>query len=344
MEGYVNQVRGALEARDFKKVADLLWIPVLKNPPSPTAQAVKELFLSIQSINNNSENSFIPVSGNVVPLAEVINEHVQLVHALSTNNPSLAWNHAFSALSSLVKSLTPESRIEIPILKRLCSNLYYLALLSDETDKREESARLLSRVFTICITDRAALSNSKKWASIGMANLLFRLYFRLGTIRLCNNIVRAIDTTTSATDFPSITAFPKAEQIVYSYYRARLAINLNEFRKAEEWLTHAVKICPFQSQKRELMIYLILVKMIHGHLPLTPLLSRHNLINEFHHLSQALCTGDLRLFDQVLTVNQSFYISREIFLVIQLQLRNLILRSFFKKLYIIQWEESRLIL
>ena len=329
MEGYVRQVRGALEVKDFDRVADLLWIPVLKNPPSSTAQAIKELFslsIPLQPIN-------VPGS---VPFAEVINEHIQLICALFINNSSLAWNHAFSALSSLVKSLSPESRIEIPILKRLCSNLYYLALLSNETGQREETARLLSRVFTICITDRATLSNSKKWASIGMANLLFRLYFRLGTIRLCNNIVRAIDTTTTATDFPPITAFPKAEQTIYSYYRARLAINLNEFKKAEEWLTHAIQICPFQSHKRELMIYLVLVKMIHGHLPLPALLSRHNLTNEFHHLSQALCTGDLRLFDQVLMANQSFYMSKEIFLVIQLQLRNLILRSFFKKLYILK--------
>jgi hypothetical protein len=52
-------------------------------------------------------------------------------------------------------------------------------------------------------------------------------------------------------------------------------------------------------------------------------------------LALAVRTGDLRLFDQVLLANQSFYMKKEIFLVIQLQLRNLILRSFYKKLYLI---------
>ena len=83
------------------------------------------------------------------------------------------------------------------------------------------------------------------------------------------------------------------------------------------------------------MIYLVLVKMIHGHLPRPDLLLRHGLVEEFQQLAQALRTGDLRLFDQVLTANQAFYMHKEIFLVIQLQLRNLILRSFLKKLYLI---------
>lgn len=81
------------------------------------------------------------------------------------------------------------------------------------------------------------------------------------------------------------------------------------------------------------MIYLVLVRMIHGVLPAPHLLARHNLTPQYAPLAQALRSGDLRLFDQVLLENQTFYMQREIFLVIQLQLRNLILRSFFKKVY-----------
>lgn len=83
------------------------------------------------------------------------------------------------------------------------------------------------------------------------------------------------------------------------------------------------------------MIYLVCIKIIHGHLPRESLLHRHKLFAEFAPLAHAVKTGDLRLFDHVLLTNQSFYIQHEIFLLIQMHLRNLILRSFFKKVYLI---------
>ena len=86
---------------------------------------------------------------------------------------------------------------------------------------------------------------------------------------------------------------------------------------------------------RELVTFLILVKMIHGHLPHPDLLRRHNLEGPFGLLAKAVRTGDLRLFSQVLEANQSFYMQKQLYLIIQMQLRNLILRSFWKKLYLI---------
>ena len=245
MEALVVQLGDAAGRRDYEYLADLLWIPVLKNPPPQRTAA------SLRTLLSTGPLQPVGVPSSSGSLADVLNEHVKLLASLSRGDPSTAWSHASAASSALLKSLTAESRAEVPLLKRLCANLYYLTLFAPEAGRREEAARLLSRAFTTALTDRAALVASKKWASIAIANLLFRLYFRLGTVRLCTNIVRAIDAT-AAVDFPPLDEFPRAERVTYGYYRARLAINHGDFRRAEEWPIGAVRICPdqFASQKR----------------------------------------------------------------------------------------------
>lgn len=81
------------------------------------------------------------------------------------------------------------------------------------------------------------------------------------------------------------------------------------------------------------MVYLVLVRMIHGHLPTAANLERNGLTTVYGPLATALRQGDLRLFEQALNAQQAYYMRKEIFLVIQLHLRNLILRSFLKKVY-----------
>lgn len=331
MEGYLEQVRTASIQRNYQLFADLLWIPTLSKPCS-TSESIQGLLREPLSLPRK-------VSG--FPLCDVVAEHAQVLVCLSIGDAIESSKHSILALQELFKVLTSETRQEVPLLKRLCSNVLYLAIWSDSlhndtTIQKEEAARHLSRAFTIAITDRALLTASKKWAALHCANLLFRLYFRLGTVRLCHNIVRAIDTTAKG-EFPPLNQFPKAEVVTYCYYRGRLAINQSDFKKAEEWFMQAAQLCPpqFPRQEREVMIYYVLVKMIHGHLPTLELLQRHQLQSQFYHLAMAVRTGDLSLFDQVLLANQSFYMQKELFLVIQLQLRNLILRSFFKRIYLI---------
>lgn len=82
------------------------------------------------------------------------------------------------------------------------------------------------------------------------------------------------------------------------------------------------------------MVYLVLVRMIHGHLPTTENLERNGLTAVYGPLARALRQGDLRLFERALEAQQAYYMRKELFLVIQLHLRNLILRSFLKKVYI----------
>ena len=92
----------------------------------------------------------------------------------------------------------------------------------------------------MALSDRSIGDNSKKWAVLVIVGHLFRLYFRLDTLRLGGNIVRAIDAL--GEDFPSIEAFPKAEAVTYLYFRGRYALTEGDFAAAEGHLSRACKL------------------------------------------------------------------------------------------------------
>lgn len=46
----------------------------------------------------------------------------------------------------------------------------------------EESARIVNRMFTLCLSDRAALEESRKWGIYNMTNLLFKIYFKVNVL------------------------------------------------------------------------------------------------------------------------------------------------------------------
>lgn len=178
----------------------------------------------------------------------IIEEHVRAMEALSRDQPAEALAHYIIILGALQKALPSESNAELPLLRRLALTTYHLAAAVSRSEQ-EEAARSLSRLFTLCITDRAPLAHSKRWAALGVACLLLRLYWRLGTIRLGGNIVRAVEVSAGP---PELRELPRADAVTWCYYRARLAINQGHFQRAEECLVQGVRWCnsQFISQKR----------------------------------------------------------------------------------------------
>ena len=103
--------------------------------------------------------------------------------------------------------------------------------------KLVEAARILQKSFQITVTDRAALGESKKWGALHVINQLFKIYFRLNNLRLCQNLIRAVD----GPGFPkalegeviSGRSFPVAQLVTYHYFVGRLALLNSDFGKAE---------------------------------------------------------------------------------------------------------------
>tara|TARA_B100000795_G_scaffold158936_1_gene119445 strand:- start:360 stop:695 length:336 start_codon:yes stop_codon:yes gene_type:complete len=43
------------------------------------------------------------------------------------------------------------------------------------------------------VTDRTELKESKKWGTLNVINNLFKIYFELNNLRLCQNLIRAVE-------------------------------------------------------------------------------------------------------------------------------------------------------
>jgi hypothetical protein len=63
---------------------------------------------------------------------------------------------------------------------------------------------------------RAPLEESRKWGIYNIINLLFKTYFKLNSISLSKNILRAIQVYQG--DMPDLEAFPMAHQVTFKYY------------------------------------------------------------------------------------------------------------------------------
>jgi len=99
----------------------------------------------------------------------------------------------------------------------------------------EETARLVNRAFTTCMTDRypphnasqkvvetrssdaefrAPLESSRKWGTFFFAGMLTKTYFRLNKPSLHANVQRAVNIS----DLPPLSDFPRSHIVTWKYY------------------------------------------------------------------------------------------------------------------------------
>ncbi|RYP69815.1 hypothetical protein DL769_005167 [Monosporascus sp. CRB-8-3] len=92
---------------------------------------------------------------------------------------------------------------------------------TEEHKQLEDCARHLNRIFTLCLSDRAPLEESRKWGIYYAINLLFKTYFKLNAASLSKNVLKAL--SASKGDMPSIEKFPASQQVTFKYYEGVLA-------------------------------------------------------------------------------------------------------------------------
>jgi hypothetical protein len=69
---------------------------------------------------------------------------------------------------------------------------------------------------TLLIIFRAPLEDSRKWGIYYIINLLFKTYFKLNSISLSKNILKAIQAFRG--DMPNLDVFPMSHQVTFKYY------------------------------------------------------------------------------------------------------------------------------
>ncbi|TKA74403.1 hypothetical protein B0A49_03455 [Cryomyces minteri] len=202
-------------------------------------------------------------------------------------------------------------------------------------EKLEDAARQINRMFSLCISDRAPLEESRKWGVYYTTNLLFKTYFKLNAIGLSKNILRSLQAT--KTDMPPLEAFPKSHQVTFKYYVGVILFLEEDYVQAEENLTEAWQLCHQDAQKnRELILtYLVPCHLLTTHtLPTFELLAPYPRLQQlFAPLGQCIKRGDLAGFDAALAAGEDEFVKRRIYLTLE-RGRDIALRNLFRKVFV----------
>ncbi|GFF98459.1 protein CSN12 homolog [Aspergillus udagawae] len=213
----------------------------------------------------------------------------------------------------------------------------------EKSAKLEEAARIINRMFTLCLSDRAPIEESRKWGIYNTTNLLFKTYFKLNSVGLSKNLLRAL--SASSADLPELEAFPKSHIVTFKYYVGVIHFLDENYAEAEEHLAYAWKMCHKGAFKnRELILtYLVPCHLVTTHtLPSQKLLAPFPRLEKLYRpLCECIRKGDLVGFDTAMSAGEEEFVKRRIYLPLE-RGRDIALRNLFRKVFIAGgFEESK---
>ncbi|RMD40133.1 hypothetical protein DV735_g5008, partial [Chaetothyriales sp. CBS 134920] len=214
---------------------------------------------------------------------------------------------------------------------------------SSKYEKLENAAWVMNRMFQVCLSDRSELAKSRKWAIYSTSNLLFKTYFKLGSVSLTKNVIRAL--VAAEADLPPLELFPKSHQCTFKYYRGVIDFLSENYGDAEHQLSEALALChrDAHSNREQILTYLIPCYVISSHkLPTASLLAPYpNLSTMLTPLFAAIRTGNLLAFDRALAAAEPELVRRRIYLTLE-RTRDLCMRNLFRKVFLhAGWEEVK---
>ncbi|KAJ3295694.1 COP9 signalosome (CSN) subunit [Borealophlyctis nickersoniae] len=232
-------------------------------------------------------------------------------------------------------------------LRRRCIKADNVRLAKgDKARWREEAVRGISKAFAACCTDRfGILEKSKKWGTYRILNLLLKMYTEMNQTNLTSTILRSV----ANADLPSLDQFPIADQVTFKYYTGMLAFYDEQYKKAEECLSFALKRCKAKGPdtkrlaKNKMLIlnYLIPTRLLCGTLPHPTLFEKYPIVHRLYgNFVLAIRNGDVRLYDESLSKKQRELIRRGTWLAVE-RARIVAVRVLFRKTWIIHDRTTR---
>jgi hypothetical protein len=195
----------------------------------------------------------------------------------------------------------------------------------------------LKRIFTLCLTDRAPLEESRKWGIYFIVNLLFKTYFKLNSASLSRTILTSLKAFNGRGDMPPLEAFPKSQRVTFKFYEGVLYFLEEDYVRAETHLTEAWLLCPRAAKQNieRILIYLIPCRLITSHvLPTKKLLEHYPRLRElFLPLARCIRQGDLHSFDLALQHGEDEFVKRRIYLTLE-RGRDIALRNLLRKVFL----------
>ncbi|KAI9931667.1 hypothetical protein ASPWEDRAFT_37476 [Aspergillus wentii DTO 134E9] len=205
----------------------------------------------------------------------------------------------------------------------------------EKSAKLEETARIINRMFTLCLSDRAPIEESRKWGIYNTTNLMFKTYFKIGSVGLSKNLLRALNA--SSVDLPDLSAFPKSHIVTFQYYVGVIHFLDENYAQAEEHLAEAWRLCHRHAlkNKESILTYLVPCHLVTTHtLPSQKLLAQFpRLEGLFRPLCNCIRKGDLVGFDTAMSAGEEEFVKKRIYLPLE-RGRDIALRNLYRKVFI----------
>mmetsp|Transcript_21406 Transcript_21406/g.46870 ORF Transcript_21406/g.46870 Transcript_21406/m.46870 type:complete len:411 (-) Transcript_21406:585-1817(-) len=277
------------------------------------------------------------------PWAEIITAYLQaLLHFSKGERLAACKEYREHFAKALLDVLTDEAWV-VPAMIGMAVNLKHLSEQADEEQAKKgvtsnqlgACAMLLASAFSKTAAAKIAAAE-KRTASVAVACIMFKVYFKLNTINNCKNVAKSVDVTLKVYDvFDSAAA---AHRVTFRYYTGRLAAYDEDFDTADKHLSYAYAMCHRDAtqNQRKILRYLIPIKMLLGVLPSDSLLQQYQL-QEYRDIKEAVRSGDVALLMRVLEANKAAYVQAGTYLLLE-KLQLATYRRLFKKCALIHAE------
>ncbi|KAI0271969.1 hypothetical protein BGY98DRAFT_1004457 [Russula aff. rugulosa BPL654] len=306
---------------------------LIKEFRNPTRQSLSRYEGAIESPWDEIAIQYVLVITHVAKqrYADAFKEHTQLVNQFLrffTNNSGWTLPALFATLRDL-RDLAFDSDVQARDL-------------SQKSDCMEEAARIISKAFSNCVTDRtSSYQMSRKWGVYYVVGLVLKSYFRVRRISLSKNILRALEANR---DIPPLHEYPRAHQVTYRYYLGMLGFLNEDYTKSEQELTFAFYNCHLEARNNQerILTYLIPLRILRGHLPSTELLSRFPVLDELYApFISAIRKGDIQGFDAALDKFERRLIDLNIWLTLE-KAREICIRGLFRRVWVVSEKSNRI--
>ncbi|KAI9467114.1 hypothetical protein BJY52DRAFT_1111063 [Lactarius psammicola] len=306
---------------------------LVKEFRNPTRQSLSRYEGAIESPWDEIAIQYVLVTTHVAKkrYADAFKEHTQLVNLFLrffTNNSGWTLPALFATLRDL-RDLAFDADVQARDL-------------SQKSDCMEEAARIISKAFSSCVTDRtSSYQMSRKWGVYYVVGLVLKSYFRIRRISLSKNVLRALEANQ---DIPPLPEYPRAHQVTYRYYLGMLSFLNEDYTKSEQELTFAFYNCHLEARNNQerILTYLIPLRILRGHLPTTDLLKRFPVLDELYApFISAIRKGDIQGFDAALDKSERRLVDLNIWLTLE-KAREICIRGLFRRVWVVSEKSNRI--
>jgi hypothetical protein len=265
IQKFFQRLQQTIQKQDGQFLSKLLCLPLNTASVSPQLQLLakqlqgNDLSLLCNSFFHNEKMASI-VAYSLYALVSFVEGNYEQTY----RNQLAAYNSVLDYFGS--KEITNSNWI-IPVVIKSSNDLKEIATLADENNKDmnfkllRESLSALLKGFNLVTKEKSSVKTpaSKKLAIFGIANVLFKIYFKMNTLQLCGQLIRVIEMKGPDSIMENLHLFPVCDVVMYKYYIGRLKMFEDRYEESRECLRFALHYTPKEQMKNCQRILISLV-------------------------------------------------------------------------------------